>query len=231
MSRGSAGGPAHVIRFVVRWLFRCFVLFVLLVLAFIVVKDDLAKSLIEARLRRDTGMDVRIGRLEMGLFSPTLTVEGLKLYNSAEFGGSPFLDIPDLHLVYYPGALAKGQLRLKLARITVTEVNVVEARNGRTNLVLALPQLESISDSPAAGAEQIAGLRFAGIDILNLTLGKVRLTSLRHPGKGTEIELDLRNQVLTQVRSMVELRDLVVRALFRHGITIVTPADSGRKAR
>ncbi len=85
-------------RFLVRWTFRLVILAAVLAVALILSKDALLKSLAETQIRAQTGMDVRIGKLELGLFSPTLNVEDFKLYNPAEFGGSPLLDVPDLHV-------------------------------------------------------------------------------------------------------------------------------------
>ena len=106
MPGSPSGGSARVIRFFVRWLFRLFILLVVFTVALILLKDMLVKGLVENQIRARSGMEVKIGNLELGLLAPILSVENFTLYNPAEFGGSAFVDVPDLHLEYEPGALA-----------------------------------------------------------------------------------------------------------------------------
>lgn len=218
-------------KFLVRWAFRLFILVLVLAVALILLKDILAKALAEHQIRVQSGMDVKIGKLELGLFSPTLTVEDLKIFNRAEFGGSPLLEVPDLYIEYDLGALARRRLHLRLVRLSLTEVNVVENREGRTNLVLALDNLDTRAASlPSADFQYPFGLDFADIDMLNLTLGRVKYTSLRHPDSATEVKLDLRNEIYTNIKSLPELRNLVLNTLFRKGITITSKASAERRS-
>jgi hypothetical protein len=155
-------------------------------------------------------------------------VENLRLYNLAQFGGSPFLDVPDLYLQWDPRALALRNLRLKLVRIALNEVNIVEGRNGQTNLVQILDGLGGSNAPGSPGSSSVFGLRFAGIDTLNLSLGRVKYTSLKRPSRTTELKLDLKNEILMNVRSMADLTNLVMATLFRNGITITTDAPAPR---
>jgi hypothetical protein len=229
MPRGETRGFADMIRFLVRWVFRLFILLLVCAVALILLKDVLAKALVEQQVRAQSGLDVNIGSLELGLFSPTLTIENLRVFNGAEFGGSRFLDVPDLHLEYDVGALAKRRLHLALLRLSLAEINVVEARDGRTNLVLALAYLEGGGSAPAGAAPTLFGLRFTGIDTLNLTLGKIRYASLRHPRETTEVTLGIRNEFYTNIRTIDDLRRLLTRALFRNGITISAASTQERR--
>jgi uncharacterized protein involved in outer membrane biogenesis len=215
-----------VIRFFFRWAFRFLVLGIVLAVALVLLKDVLAKAAAEYQIRRQTGMDVNIGSLELGLFSPTLTLSDLKLYNAPEFGGSPFLDVPDLHIKYRPGPLARGKLHLDFVRIALTEVNVVEGRDGRTNIVLAIDGLEPRAAQPHR-PDSLLGWEFVGVDTLNLSLGRLRYSSLRRPGKATELKVGLKNEVLTNMKSFDEIRELVLKRIFRNGITITGGGRGG----
>lgn len=123
-------------KFIFRWLFRLLILTIVLVVTLVLLKDVLLKALVEYRLREQTGLDVQIGRLEMGLLTPTLTIEDLKFYNPAEFGGSLFLDLPELHLEYDRPALAAGRLHLILVRVNLAEVHIVQGKSGQYNVSL-----------------------------------------------------------------------------------------------
>src|SRR4026208_2402307 len=89
-----------------RWFFRIalatLVLLVVLVVIALLLKDVIAKNLAERNLRDSTGMDAKISNLEVGLLTPTLSMEGMKLYNPSEFGGGTFLDMPELRMEYIP---------------------------------------------------------------------------------------------------------------------------------
>ena len=217
-----------MIRFLVRWAFRLFVLAVVLGVALVLLKDVLAKSLLEARIRSQTGLEVRIGKLEVGLLSPSLTLETVRLYNAPEFGGSPFLDIPDLHVLYDPAALLQRRLHLQLLRLSLAEVNIVESKNGRTNLVLGLTDLEPVPALAPTEREMIFGLQFAGIETLNLTFGKITYSSLRRPGRQTEAKIGLKNEIFTGINSLPQLHQILMNALFRNGITISTEGGADR---
>src|SRR5688500_2313291 len=97
-----------------RWLVRLAVTLVLLSIVLVVValllKDVIAKNIAERNLRSETGLDAKISKLEVGLLTPTLNLEGMKLYNAAEFGGGTFLEMPELRMEYIPGEVRDGRL-------------------------------------------------------------------------------------------------------------------------
>lgn len=216
-------------RFLFRWAFRLVLLMVVLVVAVVLLKDTLLKSFAEYKIRSETGLDARIGRIASGLFSPTFTIENLKLYNAAEYGGSPLLDIPELHLECRRGPLALQKLQFKLVRLDLQEVNVVENKNGNTNIVGMLGALEKLTSSNTPEPSWM-GLKFQGIEILNLTLGKIRYSSLKKPGKTTEVELGLKNEIITDIKTLPQLTDLLLNAMLKKGITI-SSASSQRPQR
>lgn len=216
-----------MIRFLVRWAFRSLVIVMVLTVGLILLKDTLVKGYVEHQLRKQTGLDVNIGWLEVGLLTPTLTVADLKLFNSAEFGGSPFLQVPDLHLEYRPETLLRRKLHLTLVRMALSEVNVVEGRDGRTNVVAVLPEWTTAS-SPRNAHESLLGFKFTGIDTLNLSLGTLRYSSVRKPGKATEIKVGLKNEIFTDLKSIADARDAVLKRAFRSGITISSSSGRGR---
>lgn len=214
-------------RFLFRWAFRLFLVIVVLVVALLLLKDTLLKSYAEARIRRQTGMEARLGKLEVGVFSPTLTVEDFRLYNRAEFGGSPLLDVPELHLECDASALASRKLRFKLVRLHIRELNIVEDQAGRTNVSDWLGELEKVMTTPGRGGSA----EFGGIETLNVTLGKIRYGSLKQPAQVSEVELGLKNQIFTNVQSMEELYGLLVKVLFQKGVTISLSGSRGGSPR
>ena len=72
------------------------------------------KAVTEKRIRDATGMDAEIGKLSFGLLTPTVTLGDFKLYSPPDFGGTPFLNISELHAEYDLKALRKHAQREKL---------------------------------------------------------------------------------------------------------------------
>ena len=118
-----------------KWLFRLGLLLVVLIVVLVLSKDAIMKAAAEQRIRAHTGMDVKIGRFSIGILSPVVTIENLKLYNRPEFGGAPFIDMPELHVEYDRAALSRGKLHITLMRFNLAELNVVKNEAGQTNLV------------------------------------------------------------------------------------------------
>src|SRR5512144_2709104 len=113
-------------KWLVRIIVSLFLLAVLLLVIGVLLKDVIAKSLAERNLRDSTGMDAKISKLEVNLGTPTVNLEGLKLYNTPEFGGSTFLDLPELRIEYIPGDIREGKLHFKSVRLNLAEVHVVK---------------------------------------------------------------------------------------------------------
>jgi uncharacterized protein involved in outer membrane biogenesis len=210
----------RTMKFLVRWTFRFFIILLVLAVALVLLKDALLKSVAENSLRAQTGMDARIGKLELGLLSPKLTIEQLKLFNPAEYGGSPFVEIDELHLEYDLAALAWRNLRFRLVRLSLTEINIVEAMSGQTNLLAILGEVDAADSSQRPYSFSGIDFGFGGIEVLNLTLGKVRHISLKNPGKRAEYNLDLRNEIITNIKSVADLSNIIMNILLRNGITI-----------
>jgi uncharacterized protein involved in outer membrane biogenesis len=205
-------------KFLCRWAFRGLILLLVAAIALVLLKDVLLKAWAEQQVRSRTGMDMKIGRFETGLFTPTLTIEDLVLYNTPEYGGSPFLRAPDLHIEVDTRALTSRHLHLKLVRLALTELNIVEGFNGRTNLVL-----DPSRPAPSLGvlnSNSVLGLQFTGIDTLNLSLGKLTYRSLKRPHQDTELRLNLHNEIITNIRTADQLAETLTRTIFRNGFTV-----------
>jgi hypothetical protein len=214
-----------VIKFVFRWAFRLLLLAIVLVIGALLLKDNIARNLTEDRIRRDTGFDTRIGKLQFSLFSPRVSLENVIMYNPPEFGGSVFLKIPDLHFEYDRKKLALGKLHLTFLRLTLAEFHIVENQHGRTNLIDVLHKVApEILGSAAPSSDRPA---FAGIDTLNLSLDEIRYTNLRYPKRNQEVKLALKNDLTHNLRSEQDIAAVLFKVLLRAGITFYsTPSPA-----
>src|SRR5215831_17756909 len=110
MPGSPAGGRLGMIRWVIKWALRLALAVVALVVVLLLCRNAILRTVIENRIRAQTGMEVRIGKYSSDLFSPVVTVEDLKIYNTAEFGGAPFVSIREVHFELDPQALALHKL-------------------------------------------------------------------------------------------------------------------------
>lgn len=204
-----------MIKFAFRWAFRFLVLAIVLVTGLVLLKDTLIKEVTQKRMQRETGLQVRIGSMQVGLLTPTISMQNLVIYNPAEFGGGPFLDIPDLHVEYDYAKLPQ----LKLLRLDVRELHIIENHEGETNLVTIIdkvaPEAFSRSRQGASGTNE-----FGGIEMLNLSVGKVRYTNFRHPKRNQELSIAIRNNIFQNIRTEQDIAGVFLKVLVRAGITV-----------
>ena len=197
-----------------KWVFRISFLLVLLVVVLVLSKDAIIKAAVERQIRSQTGMDVKIGRFSVGIFSPVATIENFRLYNTPEFGGTPFVDIPELHVQYDRAALAQRKLHITLLRFNLAELNIVKNEAGHTNIVNMMRNPTSQRPRNRSSASDV---EFAGIDVLNLSLGKVRLLDLKDRQKSGELYIGLRDQVFRNVKSDSDLLGVLFVIWLRSG--------------
>ena len=215
-----------MIKFAFRWAFRLLILAIVLGIGVVLLKDTLVKEFTQRRIQKETGLQVRIGAMQTALFSSTVSIQNLVIYNPAEFGGGPFLDIPDLHLEYDYSSVAGEGFKLKLLRLDVKELHIVENNAGQTNIVTILqkvaPNLLKEDDQGQGGPGG-----FGGIDMLNLSVGKVRYTNLRNPRRDQEVNLRMRNAIIQNIRTGHDLTGVFLKVLVQAGITIYFDGGGG----
>jgi uncharacterized protein involved in outer membrane biogenesis len=207
-----------------RWAFRFVLGLVILgvvgLVAAILLADTIAKEVLVNRLRSRTGLEAKISAVHIGLLSPTLSVEGLKLYNRPEFGGSVCLDMPELHLEYSPSALRSGQFHLTLLRLELAEVSMVVDKSGRNNFERPKQKNKEASSHKRSSGKT----KFTGIDVVNLTLGKLLVSNLA-TGHSEEIDFGIKNQITRDVKPNADLASLGLTMFSRGKVTSKGDAD------
>jgi uncharacterized protein involved in outer membrane biogenesis len=206
-----------LIKFIFRWTLRLFLLLVVLVVVLVLCKDAILRSVVERQISRQTGMETHVGKFGSHLTSPVVDIENLRLYNPPEFGGAPFVRIPELHLEYDLDAARRGRLGFKLVRFNLAELNVVRNEAGQLNI-----KMKSLSGKGGGAAGSGKGrwpqVEFGGIGMLNLTLGKVRFTDLKTPTNNRVVDLDVRNEIFKNIKSEDELYGVLMLLMWRHGM-------------
>jgi uncharacterized protein involved in outer membrane biogenesis len=199
-----------------KWLFRLALATVALVIVAVIVLllsyNSILRVAMERQIRAQTGMDAEIGSLKIALTSPTAEIQNFKLYNSRDFGGTLFLDIPEVHVEYDRDALARREIHLKLLRFNLGELDIVKNQAGQTNIFL--PGLKSPVQKSGGGGNPLAdfkkqtGYDFTGIDMLNVSIGKVKYIDLQDQRNNREQTIGIDELVIPHVKSTTDLLGL-----------------------
>ena len=203
-----------------KWLFRLFLLAVVLIVILLLSFNSMVRVYLEHRLRAQTGMDAEIGKITIGLVEPTVTIQNFKLFNPPDFGGTPFLDIREIHVEYDRAALFRHEIHLPLLRLNLGELDIVKNEAGRTNIFslgVTLPSKKSGGGKSAANFKKQTGFEFKSIDVLNVSVGTAKFIDLKDPSNNRTQRIGLDNCVLKNVKSQADLAGLAVLIALRGG--------------
>jgi hypothetical protein len=200
-----------------KWVLRLIFLGVGLAILLLLSKDSILRRVVEHRFRAQTGMDVQIGRLSSGLLSPVVTLRNLRVYNTAEYGGTPFLVVPELHVEFDPAALTRRELHITLMRFNLAVLTVVKNEVGHTNLVSIRNQLQARAAREGGAGKLLQGFEFTGIDVLNLSVGMARYLDLKQAANNRDIHVNLENQIFKQVKSDADVYGILFMIWLRSG--------------
>jgi hypothetical protein len=221
-----------------KFIFKCLagllVLAVVLAVIFFLSLDSILRVVIQHNIRAQTGMEAEIGKFHLGLLEPVVDIKNLQLFNSADFGGTPFLNIPEIHVEYDRASLAKSQIHITLLRFNLGELDIVKNEAGQTNLFalgLPVPTQKNLAQSKINGLPDFkkqTGLDFQGIDVLNVSVGTAKYIDLKDQKNNREQKIGIENQVVNNVKTPADLTGLAVLVALRGGDffgSLVAPAS------
>jgi len=217
---------------ILKWFFGAVLLLVVLAVVLLLSLDTILRVVAENRIRAQTGMDAEIGKFHLGLLEPVVSIENLRIFNPPAFGGTPFLNIPEIHVEYDRDALVKNKIHLTLMRFNLGELDIVRNEAGQTNLFalgLALPQKGAAGggDRQLKEFQQRTGLDFQGIDALNVSVGTARFIDLKDPSHNREQKIGIDNLVMKNVKTPADLAGLMVLVALRGGDFFTTLLGGG----
>jgi len=207
-----------MIKWIFKSVFRLLITLVSLAVVVIIVLllsyNSVLRVLVEHQIRAQTGMDAEIGSLKIALTSPTIRIQNFKLYNSSDFGGTPFLDIPEIYIEYDRVALMHREIHVTLLRFNLGEFDIVKNQAGQTNIFtlgLSVPAKKSGGGQSPVNFKRQTGYDFKGIDALNISIGKAKFIDLKEPQNNLEQNIGIENLVIPNVKSE---KDLVALGVF-----------------
>jgi len=209
-----------MMKWLLKWLFRLFLLAVVLVIILLLSLNSILRVVVEHRIRARTGMDAEIGKFSVGLVEPTMEIQNLRLYNPPDFGGTPFLNIPEIHVEYDRAALRRHEIHITLVRFNLGELDIVKNEAGQTNLFalgLSTSAKAPRTGSAAAELKKQTGYDFKGIDVLNVSIGEARFIDLKNQRNNREQTIGIEDLVIKNVKSEADLAGLVALVALRSG--------------
>lgn len=210
-----------------RWAFRLLILLLVLFVAGILLLDPIAREVIEYKFSKQTGLEADIRSVDVGILNPRVTLEGIKIYNRPEFGGTPMLEVPELHVEYDREALRSGKIHFLLARVNIARLNIVENKTGLTNLKEAWNHIEKSGGTGGSTNHGSSGhYSFAGIDTLNLTFSTAEFQSLGDPSLNETLSPRVQQQQFSKVNTGAQFSELLNFLLLRSGINPFTPGTN-----
>jgi len=204
-----------------RWLLGILALLVLLIVAAIIFKNPLLKTVTSWNIRRNTGLPTQISAVDLDLANSRLRITGFRIYNAPAFGGSVLVDIPEVYFALDSQDASRGKLHFKEVRFVLAEANVVQGTNGLTNLEDLKQRLEKKKEK--VGRPHTNALEFAGIDKLVVSLSKVNFVDLQQPQNSTQLDLGVKEEVVRNLKTSEELENwataLLLRVMIQQSLT------------
>ena len=188
-------------------------LVVLLVVIFL-ARNFIARVSVEYGAKKITGFPLKIGSVDVGLFSSKVDVRNLTLMNPPEFQEKMFVDMPELYIDYRLGSMLSGAPHFNDMLINIKQLVVVKTDKGDSN------------------AMKLKGVVFSGkssskytIDKLRIHIGTVTLKDYSHPKPtehNTPLDIDvtyanitdstdITRLILLTVMSQVKLPDIGIK--------------------
>ncbi|HEV2438049.1 MAG TPA: hypothetical protein VG077_18800 [Verrucomicrobiae bacterium] len=202
-----------------KWLLRLAILVAALVVILLLARNAILRVYLEHQIHAQTGMEAEMGGFSLGLAEPTVTIRNFRLYNPPSFAGTPFLDIREIHVEYDPAALARHELHITLMRFNLGELDVVKNQAGQTNIFSLGLSVSPKKTSGHAGESftRQTGLKFTGIDVLNVSIGTAKYIDLNNQRNNRTQIIGIENCVLKNVKSPADLGGLAAFVALRSG--------------
>ena len=190
--------------------------------------DWIVKRTIQSRVNASGVAEVEIGNLNIGLLRPHLEVRNLKVFGQSQFGGVQILDLPELRVEYDRDAFKARELKLRLLRIRLNELTLVDGfAGGDTNMFQRLQgyselivaytnRLSEVTNRlDLASAQRIGNATFTGLDRLELTVGRVRFLDMKDPLSEKVATLNINRRVMTNITDLSGMAPLAMELLVR----------------
>ncbi len=139
------------------------ILLIILIALMILFKDLLIRGLFQTAIKKITGLELSLGKLNLNLSKGDIKIENLNLYNSPQFSDRLMLEVPEIYVYSDLMALLKKHVYLHELRLHLSQLYVIKSSDGRLNI-------DSLKSLSREGGGEMPQLK---IDRFVLVVGKV----------------------------------------------------------
>ena len=176
-------------------LFRILLVLLVLVIVGVLGRNFIARKAVEIGVTEVTGFPLKIGAVQVRLFSGKLAVHDLKLLNPSEFEDQRFVDLPIFDLQYELGSLLRLAPHVKEIDVRINEVVIVKNTQGKTNANAIQDKVAPRSSEPASKPAEPAKKLAYQVDLLRVHIGTVVIKDYSKGQLPTERKLTLNRDV------------------------------------
>ena len=133
-------------------------------------RDILVKAAAGNVCRAATGLRLSIGSFHSNLFSSSLDIRNLKIFNQPSFSEKIMLEMPEVYVQCDPASLFSGKPRLKELRLHLAFLRIERNKEGKLNLAQLKPTGAKKDQQQTASPSQAPKVR---IDLFKLKIDKV----------------------------------------------------------
>ncbi len=190
-------------------------LVVLLVVLFL-SRNFIARVSVEVGAKKVTGFPLKIGSVDVGLFSSKLDVRDLTLMNPPEFQERMFVDMPELYVDYRLGSMLSGTPHINDMLINIKQLVIVKNDKGDSN-AMKLKGVVSGGDSKSSAKYQIDQLRIQVGTVTIKDYSRAKPTertltlNLQRTYKNINDSTDITRLVLLTIAGSVPLPDIGIK--------------------
>jgi len=176
-----------------------------------------------------TDLTLRIDKLNIGLFSTKLDIQGLKIYNPKGYQDPLMLDLPRFYVDYNLMDILGGKLHLKDVKFHLNEFMLVKQKDGTSNIdslkALAAKKEEAAPEkAPEQKTPPEKKQLPIQIDSLALKIGQV---VIKDYSKGGQPEVNTYQVNIDQTfKDITDINTFVTTLLLKHMSKFVTSAIS-----
>lgn len=190
-----------------KWLLRLILVAVALVSLLLLCRNTLLRLVIEHNIRAQTGLYAEIGRFDLGLTTPTVEIQDLKIYNPSGFSNTTFMDIAEIYAEYDRDALLRKEFHVTLLRFNLNELDIVKSPGGLTNIFELSKAAPVKTGNPTTNPnfKEQTGYEFTKIDSLSVSFNKARYIDLQNSANNREQTIGMTNCIVPNVKSANDL--------------------------
>ena len=178
----------------------------------VAARNIIVKNIAISAVKKTTGLDMKVGRLDIGIFAPVVSLRDVVIGNPQSYADPTMVSLPELTVQYDLGALLQQKAHIKMMVFNLKELSLFRNDKGQMNV----SAFDSVIPKKNDGQKppEIA------IDVLELKIGKVVFKdySKGTPPAVSEYHLNI-DERLENITNMGSLSQFVLnKAVSRAGL-------------